>query len=109
MRLVGLGAKPPWLKSAESSPTDLGTEAVENNHLLPDLAFAHFRAPLKTGRQQAQPINFASLRKVLFFALIPNPTDQNPCAQSRSPMDMMVQGCSTSLFQAWQQWSRMSS
>jgi hypothetical protein len=35
--------------------------------------------------------------------LIPTPSDQNPCAQSRSPMDMMVQGCSTSLFQAWQQ------
>ena len=29
--------------------------------------------------------------------------DQNPCAQSRSPMDMMRQGCSTSLFQAAQQ------
>jgi hypothetical protein len=35
--------------------------------------------------------------------LIPTPSDQNPCAQSRSPMDMMVQGRSTSLFQAWQQ------
>jgi transposase len=27
-------------------------------------------------------------------------TDQNPCAQSRRPMDMTVQGCATSLFQA---------
>jgi hypothetical protein len=25
-------------------------------------------------------------------ALIPTPVDQNPCAQSRSPMDMMRQG-----------------
>jgi hypothetical protein len=35
--------------------------------------------------------------------VIPTPSDQNPCAQSRRPIDMMVQGCSTSLFQAWQQ------
>ncbi|WP_090571021.1 helix-turn-helix domain-containing protein [Belnapia rosea] len=41
--------------------------------------------------------------------LIPNPTDQNRCAQSRSPMDMIVQGCSTRRFQARQQWSTMSS
>jgi len=37
------------------------------------------------------------------FRLIPTVTDQNPCAQSRSPMDMMRQGCATSLFQASQQ------
>ena len=24
--------------------------------------------------------------------LIPTPSDQNPCAQSRSPMDMILQG-----------------
>jgi len=41
--------------------------------------------------------------------LIPNPTDQNRCAQSRNPIDMIVQGWSTSLFQAKQQCSRMSS
>jgi hypothetical protein len=35
--------------------------------------------------------------------LIPRLADQNPCAQSRRPIDMMVQGCATSLFQAWQQ------
>jgi transposase-like protein len=35
--------------------------------------------------------------------------DQNPWAQSRRQMDVMVQGCSTSLFQAWQQWSTISS
>ena len=40
-------------------------------------------------------------------ALIPNPRDQNLCAQSLNPMDMIVQGWSASLFQAWQQWSRM--
>jgi hypothetical protein len=32
--------------------------------------------------------------------LIPSLIDQNPCAQWRKPMDMMRQGCSTSLFQA---------
>jgi len=35
--------------------------------------------------------------------VIPSPIDQNPCAHWRSPMDMMRQGCSTSLFQAKQQ------
>ena len=43
------------------------------------------------------------------FALIPVPIDQNPCAHWRSPMDMMRQGWSTSLFQALQQWSTRSS
>src|SRR5262249_3164930 len=41
--------------------------------------------------------------------LIPVPIDQNPCAHWRSPMAMMRQGWSTSLFQALQQWSTRSS
>ena len=41
--------------------------------------------------------------------LIPNPVDQDRWAHSRRPMDMICQGRSISLFQAWQQWSRMSS
>jgi integrase len=41
--------------------------------------------------------------------LIPKGVDQNPWAHWRSPRDMMRQGCSTSLFQAKQQWSTMSS
>src|SRR5829696_2549163 len=40
--------------------------------------------------------------------LIPTSADQNPLAQSRRPMDMMVQGRSVSLFQAPQQWSTRS-
>src|SRR6266851_4965128 len=32
--------------------------------------------------------------------VIPSPADQNRCAQSRRPIDMTVQGWSTSLFQA---------
>src|SRR6266567_4644165 len=39
------------------------------------------------------------------LALIPYPIDQNLYAQSRSPMDMIRHGWSTSLFQASQQWS----
>jgi hypothetical protein len=35
--------------------------------------------------------------------LIPSIIDQNPCAHWRKPMDMMRQGCSTSLFHASQQ------
>jgi hypothetical protein len=41
--------------------------------------------------------------------LIPRVIDQNACAQSRKPSDMIFQGCSTSLFQASQQWSTISS
>ena len=44
-----------------------------------------------------------------FSPLIPNPIDQNPWAHWRSPMDMMRQGWSTSLFHAAQQWSTRSS
>ena len=35
--------------------------------------------------------------------VIPSLNDQNPCAQFRSPIDMMRQGWSVSLFQAAQQ------
>src|SRR5260370_40965930 len=44
-----------------------------------------------------------------FIGFIPNPSDQNPWAHWRSPMDMMRQGWSTSLFHAAQQWSTRSS
>src|SRR5215831_976643 len=46
---------------------------------------------------------------ILAQYLIPNPIDQNPWAHWRSPMDMMRQGWSTSLFHAAQQWSTRSS
>ena len=39
--------------------------------------------------------------------LIPTLIDQNACAQSRIPMDMMRQGWSVSLFHAEQQRSTM--
>ncbi len=35
--------------------------------------------------------------------VIPIPIDQNPCAQSRMPMDMISHGRLASVFQAWQQ------
>jgi hypothetical protein len=47
-----------------------------------------------------------SIKQYLWGAslgLIPSPIDQNPCAQSRRPMDMMRQGWSMSLFHAAQQ------
>ena len=46
--------------------------------------------------------------RVDFADLIPSPIDQNRYAQSRNPIDMIVQGWSTRLFQAKQQCSRMS-
>ena len=42
------------------------------------------------------------------LAVIPTSADQNPLAQSRRPMDMIVQGRSMSFFQASQQWSTRS-
>jgi len=37
------------------------------------------------------------------IGVIPPLLDQNPCAQSRRPMEVMWAGCSISLFQASQQ------
>ena len=48
------------------------------------------------------------LARLRNLRVIPSPIDQNRCAQSRNPIDIMVQGWSTSLFQAKQQCSRMS-
>ena len=45
----------------------------------------------------------------LASGLIPAPFDQNPCAHWRRPMDKILQGWSTSLFHASQQWSTRSS
>ena len=50
-----------------------------------------------------QPSGFSSHK------LIPALVDQNLWAQSRSPMDMILHGWSTSLFHASQQWSTISS
>ena len=51
-------------------------------------------------------------RWVTIFArerLIPSPNDHDLCAHWRFPIDMIIQGRSMSLFQASQQWARMSS
>ncbi len=39
----------------------------------------------------------------LLQSLIPTPADQNPCAQSRMPIDMMGHGRAASLFHASEQ------
>jgi galactokinase/mevalonate kinase-like predicted kinase len=54
---------------------------------------------------QVSSRTFSLLRQSIIPALI----DQNLCAQSRSPMDMILHGWSTSLFHASQQWSTISS
>ena len=43
------------------------------------------------------------------YRLIPTAPVQNPWAHFRVPMEAMRAGCETRLFQAWQQWSSMSS
>lgn len=35
---------------------------------------------------------FGDARSEAIVELMPNPIDQNPCAHSRNPMDMMRQG-----------------
>jgi hypothetical protein len=57
----------------------------------------------------AQFIRDRTIRNLCRQYLIPSPIDQNPCAHWRSPMDMMRQGWSMSLFHASQQWSTRSS
>jgi transposase InsO family protein len=52
-------------------------------------------------------LKFRSPRE--FLRLIPTWADQNACAQSRMPMEMIFQGLSTSLFHASQQWATISS
>ena len=48
-------------------------------------------------------LRLAALPTFPLDRLIPSLIDQNPCAHWRSPMDMMRQGWSTSLFHASQQ------
>src|SRR6266567_3823878 len=74
-----------------------------------------------SGRHEPQKLGSPKRKKASFDArflaksitrsseLIPGLSDHDRWAHSRKPMDIMVHGCSTSLFQAWQQWSRMSS
>jgi len=50
-----------------------------------------------------QELRIATMNFVAPGCLIPTLADQNPCAQSRNPRDMMRHGCWTSLFHASQQ------
>ena len=49
------------------------------------------------------------LLKCKLEELIPSHVDDDPYTHSRVPIDMIFHGWSISLFQAKQQWSRMSS
>ena len=90
------------ITAARNSPASLlgapGTEAVQQ----PAQTYSPLRLEL-TG-PWIQPVLQLDAE-----GLIPVPADQHWWAQSRKPMDMIRHGCSTSLFQASQQWSRMSS
>ena len=50
-----------------------------------------------------------SIRSAIDGYLIPTLDDQNPWAQARRPMEVILAGWATSLFQAPQQWATMSS
>ena len=78
---------------------DVEKRGVQVLHIFP----VTIRDPAAETEEEA----FRRWRRLL--TLIPRLSDQNPCAQSRSPMDMTSQGCAASLFQAWQQWSTMAS
>ena len=64
---------------------------------------------VKMARSELRGRSIRQARKLLGWpSFIPTSADQNPLAQSRRPMDMIVQGRSMSLFQASQQWSTRS-
>ena len=65
---------------------------------------AQLQATQHTHQYVSSSITIEKVLTGLILILI----DQNPCAHWRSPMDMMRQGWSMSLFQASQAWSRMS-
>lgn len=48
-------------------------------------------------------------RRPFLSGILPGRVDHDPCAHGRMPMDMMRHGWLTSLFQAKQQWSTISS
>src|SRR6266478_3107346 len=92
-------------KNAEASEEASASSAVAN-------ASETRILPIPTPRHWLhQSCSYKRVSSVGHFydGLIPNPNDQNPWAHWRSPMDMMRQGWSTSLFHAAQQWSTRSS
>lgn len=76
---------------------------------LPSFEMLNSRNFRSSGRATAL---FASLTFSRSFLvrnrLIPTSANQNRCAQSRIPIDMIFQGWSISLFHASQQWATMS-
>jgi predicted outer membrane protein len=58
---------------------------------------------IQAGREAQNKANTQDFLDYARRIVIPILIDQNSCAQSRSPMDMMRHGCSTSLFHASQQ------
>ena len=91
-----------------TNPTAHGASASDAFHVvIPSMPGYGFSGkPTSTGWG---PERMARAWAELMKRLIPGLIDQNPYAQSRRPMDMMRQGWSMSLFQAAQQWSRMTS
>lgn len=60
-------------------------------------------AAFSTNPPLTVPADRARFLRSRAFLFIPRLADQDRWAQSRSPMDMMVQGCPTRVFQAKQQ------
>src|SRR5262249_36350461 len=87
----------------------LASEFIANNELPPLMKAVKRRGKLIIPIILNHVFLPPSLGLDEFQSLIPNPIDQNPWAHWRSPMDMMRQGWSTSLFHAAQQWSTRSS
>ena len=61
------------------------------------------------GNRNAKIVQILHNEPERFYSVIPARTDQNRCAQSRIPMDMIFQGRSIRLFQASQHRATISS
>src|SRR5215203_7422704 len=95
-RTVTLTPKEPVPGTVPLTPQERVTLTVLADHVTTlKAALVKLEAEAKRERERAD-------------GLIPTSADQNPLAQSRRPMDMIVQGRSMSLFQATQQWSSRS-
>jgi hypothetical protein len=82
-----------------------GFRRLKAKSQLPQLRAALLAYQRKSSRPPALAQIVRKMESISAFAerVIPTLTDQNRCAQSRSPIDMMRQGCSVRRFQWWQQ------
>ena len=96
LRLISLGSSVAFLtygallhlysRAAAAHCPNAGQSLAIDRDPAPQRARAHRR------RQRCSFRGVAAPRDAVYGELIPTPIDQNRCAQSRNPIDIMVQG-----------------